>query len=365
MPTWRSHTVPCVTCGADAAAQPGDEPGQARYCSRTCYHAAQRTCPAPASQTCEYCNAAFTPHRGNRSSARYCSITCYRTASHRDGTVEATCPSCGNPFRVHRSRAARPERGRAYCPACSRKGRPRIERVEVMCAGDCGLTIIRTSSQIENSATGRFFCGAACRNRVGAKPRRQPPRTCVTCQAEFYPNSGASVGRFCSTKCHNTWQRRNRQDRSCAACGAVFSVPPSSPTRYCSAPCYTAHRATPVGSRRVDGAGYVLIYRPDHIEARRGTDEDGWALEHRMLMSDLLGRALLPGETVHHRDGNRSNNRTNGPLRQREGKWLSGNLELWNTSQPAGQHIGDKLTWAREILASYEDAATLDPGRGA
>ena len=30
------------------------------------------------------------------------------------------------------------------------------------------------------------------------------------------------------------------------------------------------------------------------------------------------------------------------------------NLELWNTSQPAGQRAEDKLKWAREIIALYE-----------
>jgi hypothetical protein len=59
-------------------------------------------------------------------------------------------------------------------------------------------------------------------------------------------------------------------------------------------------------------------------------------------MSAFLGRDLLPEETVHHKNGDRCDNRIS-------------NLELWSSSQPAGQRIGDKVAWAREILALYGD----------
>ena len=29
------------------------------------------------------------------------------------------------------------------------------------------------------------------------------------------------------------------------------------------------------------------------------------------------------------------------------------NLELWSTSQPAGQRVSDKLKWAKEIIKAY------------
>lgn len=67
-------------------------------------------------------------------------------------------------------------------------------------------------------------------------------------------------------------------------------------------------------------------------------------------MEALLGRPLLRSETVHHVNGNRSDNKTKGPLVN----FRSGNLELWASGHPPGQRVGDKIAWAKELLALYE-----------
>src|SRR6266567_4663512 len=66
----------------------------------------------------------------------------------------------------------------------------------------------------------------------------------------------------------------------------------------------------------------------------------GHMLEHRYVIEQKLGRYLLPGENVHHIDGNKLNNAPE-------------NLELWVTRQPQGQRIEDAVAWAREILQRY------------
>jgi hypothetical protein len=62
---------------------------------------------------------------------------------------------------------------------------------------------------------------------------------------------------------------------------------------------------------------------------------------HRAAMELAIGRPLHANETVHHKNGDRADNRI-------------ANLELWAKSQPSGQRVQDLLAWARELIATYE-----------
>jgi hypothetical protein len=74
---------------------------------------------------------------------------------------------------------------------------------------------------------------------------------------------------------------------------------------------------------------------------RRLRTERGWLLEHRYVMENFLGRSLMRGESVHHRDGDRLNNELS-------------NLELWVRPQPNGVRARDALAWAHEVIDRYE-----------
>lgn len=94
------------------------------------------------------------------------------------------------------------------------------------------------------------------------------------------------------------------------------------------------------GGRKLDSAGYVYLYSPDHPNSPN--TRRSYIAEHRLVMEKMLGRYLLKSEEVHHKNGIKDDNRPE-------------NLELWVRSHPRGARASDLVEFAREILAKYSD----------
>jgi len=138
-------------------------------------------------------------------------------------------------------------------------------------------------------------------------------------------------------KCHPCLYRarKARKQNRCTECNKLLSLNASALL------CKSCGRKGELSQNWKGGvqnsSGYRLIRMPEHPNSQKGS---GYVMEHILVMSQHLGRPLLPEENVHHRNGVRDDNRIE-------------NLELWSTSQPSGQRVVDKVAWAKEILALY------------
>src|SRR6185295_12792503 len=90
---------------------------------------------------------------------------------------------------------------------------------------------------------------------------------------------------------------RTRKKKYCRYCHQRF-LPRSGRERtshWCSLKCNAASRRNPF----ILKGGYRLLLRPWHPRA----NSKGYVREHIIVAENMLGRSLVKGEVVHHRDG--------------------------------------------------------------
>lgn len=145
-------------------------------------------------------------------------------------------------------------------------------------------------------------------------------------------------GKTWCKKCTRTHAANRRKGRTCSACDATITN--GSRSGLC-VPCNGIARRKTTVSRLVNAQGYAML---TNHQGHPNANHRGRILEHVKVMSEMIGRPLVKGENVHHKNGVKGDNRPE-------------NLELWAISQPAGQRPQDLVAWAYEILERYAPEA--------
>jgi hypothetical protein len=245
----------------------------------------------------------------------------------------------------------------------------------------CGVEFDATPRS-RNKKTPNRFCSRGCKNRAMSRIKQPDSqsfmRPCERCQQVFDATPSRPkyepAKKFCGACFYKGRgeQGRTSVERACQQCGKTFYVAQCHVNdkrhrgKYCSRPCsWEAMRngtnnpasRKSTGGRIINNSGYIELFKPEHPYSgrvqqptKRTRRSAGWVLEHRYVLEQLLGRTLLPTETVHHKDGNRAHNDPS-------------NLELWVKPQPTGVRVSDLIAYCVQyhrpgVLQLLHDHAT-------
>lgn len=141
----------------------------------------------------------------------------------------------------------------------------------LVCEG-CGGTVTK------RMPPGRHYCSLGCYRHLPKPGRRTGSMLpCAWCNRDFYVHANRRDARFCTTRCRDEWQGRNKTEHTCAICETIFKWSPSRTASgrynvtYCSLACRDAdpERAAMLlamntaqqlrRTTKAEAAGYALL----------------------------------------------------------------------------------------------------------
>ncbi len=195
----------------------------------------------------------------------------------------------------------------------ARKTQPGIPCVCEHCGKGFAVRAASYRQRVDRTGVAPRFCSKTCTGLSKRIVNIGDRRTCLGCGKEYGPKRDkSSTGlrlsvKFCSRACkHEFWRAQNRH------------------------PDFPEYKS----AKSVARNGYIRLKKP----WANGSKSE--AFEHRLVMEKHLGRSLKAHETVHHKNGDRADNRIQ-------------NLELFSSRHGPGQRVSDKIEFCKEFLAEY------------
>ena len=185
----------------------------------------------------------------------------------------------------------------------------------------------------------RTFCSKTCSMRFRWRHSEKNVQSfiCETCGKSFeIPKSdhrlkeGSKI-RFCSKKCMGIGMRTGSIQK-CANCGSDFYT-----TRniFCCQNCAREYRKKNYKHKTYIENGYVVEYKA-------GYNKKSSIKQHRRIMEEFLGRRLEPNEVVHHKNGNKTDNRIE-------------NLEVIDRGKHSAYHRKKEKAEGKQLFGGYHN----------
>lgn len=223
---------------------------------------------------------------------------------------DKNCMICNTIFKVTNPR-------KVYCSERCRFG--------VATCAVCGVEFSKKNLKDQ----GQEYCSLRCWYKVSRLVLQ--PQTCKVCNLRFQPRRSGQI--TCSYQCSNIGKKADRPFVRCIVCDTELPKYRKRTQKYCSNKCKYQNRQwsgfthAKLGEVRNGPGGYrVVRVGREYV----GAMKHGWILQHRYVMEQVLGRTLEAHERIHHKNGDRADNRPE-------------NLELWKVKKkdPAGVRAAD------------------------